>query len=183
MRGLIQLATVSGFDTERLQTIPYNVYVEAESGAAVAIPTGMSLRSQGSECHAGAPDSVSIRVIASRVAGPLDIQTISVQFEQSFDQHGLVWFPNPAFSYLSAMQRPDGLVTNRKSGIGSDRNSVRGLTFETLMARATLFVGIQVTYIGVNQALWTQCMALPLSEPSCKVFHFQYDQWATFPPR
>lgn len=192
LRGLFQLATASGFDVERLTQIPYKVYVEPESGAAVAIPAELSLRTQGNELVAGTRDGLSIRVTAVPVSNPYEIQAAALQFEQTFDPHGLFWVPNPAFSYLTPLQRPDGLITNRKSGMGGDGLSVRGLTFETLMARSPLFVGIQITNIGVDQATWNRCQLLAQDDPSCRSVHRNYDIWAaavlgahlsTFPPR
>jgi hypothetical protein len=191
--GLIQLAATSGMPNDQLQAIRFDVYAEQNSGGSVALPRAAHLIQRGNQCVATITDGLEVSVVASKISNQMEVQQQSVAFESAFDTHGLVWGPDPSFTYGMPMMRPDGLVVRRKNFIGfapPDIGRPVADAFETLMTRGTTFVGVRVVNTKYDPPLFQQCR-LQSTKTGCAAVNAFFNSWvatalavqmSTFPP-
>jgi len=147
---LQQMALLVGLD---IYSLMFDIYVNLDTGATLAIPENLKLKSDGSTCVATRfNQALEIRVAGQTVSSEYQINDASIAFENEITRLiPLQWLPDPEWSYLQPQQRFDGFMVNRKSFYGFNPNDAgyysgqalpTAYGFETLMARSTAFVGI-----------------------------------------
>lgn len=174
--GYYRLAAASGVTAAQLSAFTYAIYAEPTSGASIAVPANAVFRASNGECTASVGDGFTIRVSSSRVASPQDIQFASSAFEARFQQQGLSWVINPAFTYTAPLQRADGLVVNRKSLNGYLGGMPTGGSLETIMARGRVFIGIEVTETKIPAPYLYQCN-MGSNRPECAQLLQDWQKW------
>ena len=182
--GLIQLAGTTGLQGEELMKLSFDIYAEPESGASVALPAGARLESTTQGCTAQLAPGVRIRLSSAAVGNPFDVQRESIAFEAQFPlaATGLYWIPDPSFTYMAPINRPDGLIVRRKTGVGFPLGSLPGQqpptgeTFETLMSRGTLFVGVEVLNTRFSPPTYSRCLQAPQSG-DCPQVNRDFRRW------
>ena len=190
--GLLKIAATTGMSDNQLNAIAFDIYAEQHSGGSVALPKGAHLIRVGRECKAQIAPGIETTVGSARVSSLQQMQQQSVAFEATFNRQGLLWQPDPAFTYLQPMTRPDGLIVRRKNFLGllPPYGRLSGDTFETLMYRGTAFVGVRVTNTKYYVPLFQQCHWQP-TLPNCSQVNNFFATWvaagigvqmSTFPP-
>jgi hypothetical protein len=188
--GLLALANTAALPSQQIQSIKFDVYAEQTSGGSIALPKGAHLIQSGHNCTVSI-DSLDVVVSSSRVGNQFDVQTKSATFDAEFDSHGLMWGPDPGFTYLAPIFRADGLVVRRKNAVGFSAAGVPAAdSFETLMTRGNVFVGIRVTNLNYNPMLFQKCRMYPATS-QCPSVNALFKLWvatalgvqmSTFPP-
>jgi S1-C subfamily serine protease len=144
----------------------YDVYQHASTGATFVVPAGANVTSNSGMCVASSGDIViQIAMIRSGPNDPIG-QQAAVRYEQTIvNPQG--WQPDPAWSYLTAVNRFDGFVVRRKSFVhyGMYANTgwmMDAYLFETLVDRGGVFLGASV----LNRKWTPQIMQL---QQACKI--------------
>lgn len=143
--GLQQLETGIG---GALPTLPFDVYEDAISGATVALPAGVELRTEGPTwCRATMLNGlIDIIVSVTTIAPGSNPDVISNQFELfAATQPAAYWLPDTQWSYIAPFYRPDGLIVRRKAffhWVPNQFNRPTEYMFETLAARNGTFIGV-----------------------------------------
>jgi hypothetical protein len=188
--GFYQLASASGVTFDQIRRFGFAVYSEPLSGGSIAVPKDAVLRELNGECVASLGEGFDIRISSSKVSSPQDIEAASLAFEAKFQPHGLTWALNPAFTYPLPIQRTDGLVVRRKSANGFAGFAPTGGSFETIMARGNVFIGIEVKETRIPSAQIFQCYG-GSNAPQCPQLLQDWQKWiamslgshlSTFPP-
>lgn len=155
--GWSQLATGLGRPLDSFDEMRFDIWTDARSGAAVAVPAGATLRSEGHRCRAilGAGE-VDLQVAGARLSGTAhdgvellaEALTPSRIFQHAWASEFLPWLaPNPAFTYPMPRQAGSALV-KRQSWWGQRPYLMPHYGFETLMAKPEAFIGVA----AVNRA-------------------------------
>ncbi len=144
--GLARLLTFFasyGVDTSNLS---YDIYQDAVSGGALAVPEGKILDGGRVGCAVKVLPNLTMYIQMAHLDQVSDIQPISLAFERTFTPIP-PWYPDPNFTYLQPRQRADGLMVRRKvllhytqyayGNVGWDQ----GATYETLAAKGQWFIG------------------------------------------
>jgi hypothetical protein len=176
--GFQQLAAAFGLPAGQVNAIELAIYTEPRTGASVAVPSEAVLQTEGEECFVRYKDLITIRLTSNEVSSLQEIDLVSANFDLSFDLIGYFWLPNPAYTYWAPLAGVDGLIARRKAGIGYFANQIKGLTFETLVAKDNIFVGLQVTNKNIDQLTWYQCTVSMRTDPGCSEFNEMYMFWA-----
>ncbi len=178
--GLFQLTATSGMSMLELNNVQFDIYSEPLSGASIALPTGSILSARGDECLAQVAQGVRLRLSSALASTPLQVQEKSLAFEGRFPAQatGLYWVPDLSFTYIAPISRVDGLVVRRKNGVGfaPGGNAPRGDTFETLMARGSLFVGFEVLNTEFDPPKYQSCLRNPQA-PQCTQTAAVFQRW------
>jgi S1-C subfamily serine protease len=176
--GLAQLASTSGMSMLELQNVEFDVYAEPSSGASIAVPAGATLSARGDECLAQLANGIRLRLYSAPASNAFEIEQRSLAFEARFPAAatGLYWTPDPSFTYPAPKSRVDGLVVRRKNGVGFSSGMLKGDVFETIMARGSLFVGIEVLNTEFTPAKYQQCLA-DSHTPDCRQVALDFQRW------
>jgi hypothetical protein len=192
--GLMQIAATTGLSNFELMELKFDIFTEPQSGASVALPAGANLVPTSTGCAAEPAPGLRVRLSSSIVSGPANFQQQAHVFEANFPAaaSGLFWRPDPSFTYRTSINRADGLVVQRKNGLGFAPGDAlpEGDAFETLMARGALFVGFEVMNAKYSPPTYQRCLAAPQSTGCSQVVQ-TYLKWvasvlgvhlSTFPP-
>ena len=136
-------------------TYTYDIYLDVATGATLCVPEGMELAMENGLLVGRSPNSaLSYIAWPSTLSGnAMDqsrFQNPSVQFENSiinYSQMYLQYQQDTNFSYRTPIQKPNGIMVNRKAfyGYGQDNYGNYGpvsYLFET-------HIGVQNTYLGM----------------------------------
>lgn len=156
--SLLQLTNFTGMAGFDASAYSYDIYQHLDSGATVAIPTGLQLTEETEGCVArlDQPGHAEIKIVARKVMSREDVESSVDRFHKmAYTSTGLQWQLDPNFSYPVPHARFDGLDVLRRSWIGYEGLPLPGLAqqsaiaFETLMTRRNVFVGVTtITYEG-----------------------------------
>jgi len=156
--SLVQLTTLSGLVGIDMSARSYDVYQHLESGATVAVPEGLELRTTEAGCigEVQRPGRATITILGRTVRSQTDVEAKVDEFHRlAYSAGNLQWQVDPNFSYPGAHGRFDGLQVRRQSFIGytfaTGIPQQQAISFETLMARGSVFVGVTtITYEGAH---------------------------------
>ena len=144
------VAGISTLPRDTIEALRFDVWRNGPSGAAVVLPSGVSLVAAPVGCHAISADGrIEVFVYGAKAADLAAVQAVSVEFETTFAApFGQPLQVDTGLSTLGPqglLTRQDGLVFNRK-GVIFGQMTQDGLhfshLFETLMARSGTFVGV-----------------------------------------
>lgn len=162
--GLNQLAQV--FAMFNPLSFQYDIYQDVNTGATLVVPanselspkTGVPWQVALPYRHTGSP--IWMYVMLEEADSMQQAQNLSIQFEtwisqQYADTH---WTPDPQWSYLTAIQRFDGLLVNRKAWHGINLFGNSKYAFETLAVRNLTFLGAAGVREDVPAYVMQQCV-------------------------
>jgi hypothetical protein len=149
--------------------LTFDVYEDAESGATVAVPSGVQLFAGPSSCRAPMLNGqIELVVSVTRVPAGSNPDVISSQFELfAATPPTFNWAPDPAWTFVTPFFRPDGLVVRRKAFahlVPNQFNLPTEYMFETLAARNGTFIGVAGIRHNDLAAQLCQGGALPLAQ-------------------
>lgn len=174
--GFLAFANIdkSGFE--------YEVYNDRLSGAAVALPLHLELKSSDGICTGGLEGgAIEITVWAKKWANEAEAQQQSVQFEHIMT-HGRPSVLDNSFTYPMLITRPDGLRVRRKSGYIANPQTLTydDYGFETLAVQRGVFLGVAVRRHDPGMRLGQQaqlCVQAP-DAPGCPAIKAFFTDWA-----
>jgi hypothetical protein len=165
--GLIQLES---FFQQPAPQFDIDVYADAQSGAAVALPAGTGLLSNGAGCIATSPDrSLGILVQVTNIpAGDNGMMTASMFEGAAASPVPQFWRQDPAWTNYQPASRPDGLSVIRKAWVcyypQNQYNFPTRYMFETLAVRGRTFLGV-AGFRNNDAVMWACVNRIPM--PSC----------------
>jgi hypothetical protein len=184
--GLQQLEFTFGTIATDLSTVSFDIWVNDESGAAIAVPAGATLTPDTNGCTAHIGPGVDLFITVDRVSSAMDIQSASVSFEQQLASH----FSNPlapdfSYSYPSPRARADGFII-RRAAYGANiplpqaGMAVRAdYAFVAHMSRGQTYIGIggtrQNTIVDVQKA---QACQMKPGDADCAAMRRAFVPWA-----
>jgi hypothetical protein len=184
--GLSQLATI--FQVFDPLSFRYDIYQDLELGAALAVPEGAELRSQGGLIIVQGPGwprmSMALQIRAS--ADIHEAQAQSEAFEQAVTQEGApgtMVVPDPAWTYLAPLQRGNLLVNRKAATRARLRNGfwqAEAYFFGTVATNGRAFLGVAAINKDNSDAtnsLEMQC-SHGYSHPRCPGLIAQLRAWA-----
>ncbi|WP_027132924.1 S1 family peptidase [Geminicoccus roseus] len=155
----------------------FDIWVHADSGAAIALPEGASPEEEDGYCSVENLAGLVVGFAGSEVDGPLDAQASSVAFEtgiaEAFPQ--FFWQVDPAWTYpFPHVNGKDGMVVHRKSfyGISQFTGQPAAYATEALASRGQAFIGIAVIAPEVDYQLLAACQFDPV-QPACQELRAQ----------
>jgi hypothetical protein len=175
--GLEKLLNYFGFLGVNPSQLGYDIYQDATSGAALAVPEGKVLQSGNAGCRVDVLPNLSMYIQMAQLSRPSDMYPVSLAFERTFAPMP-PWAPNPNFTYLQPRQRADGLTVERKALYHVARNNFgqlywdQGALYETLAVKGNWFVGtiaLDTVYKAAAIQLAQQCQMRP-AFPGCEDF-------------
>ncbi|WP_429593051.1 S1 family peptidase [Sphingomonas zeicaulis] len=154
--GLQQLAVVANNADFVTGTAAYDIWLDEENGASIAVPTGSLLVATGGEqCVVNVSPEVQMRITATDLPSTNEfirwqqVEAAATAFTQSVaSQFAIPLMPDPGFTYAMPLNRPsDGFVVRRwaysRMSPGYRMNEVNSeYLFITNMARQNRFYGI-----------------------------------------
>ncbi len=180
--GLAQVASTTALPSSELLALGFDIYTEPTSGASVAVPLGVALVPSDEHCIAEVAPGIRLRLAASPASNRLEVQEKSDAFEAAFPARAtkLYWMPDPTFTYAAPLSRADGLTVRRKTGLGfrAGGGLPTGETFETIMARGSLFVGFEVLNTKFSPPDYQRCLATP-AVGDCPNVNRDYRRWVS----
>ena len=157
-RSLADLATSSATDDlnglhQILSTFPqaidkskifFDIYQDVTSGAVIVIPADMQYQVTGNTIRVfDSSNRHETRVVVARNLTPVEMQQHSVNFEGSFYNPATTWMPDPAFTYLAPVMRPDGLTVRRKAFVAwSTPTTTERYLIETFAYKQGTFLSV-----------------------------------------
>ncbi len=181
--GLQQLTSGMGIKQQELPSIIFDIWIDSDSGASVALPQGVVLRQSGEKCIASLTNGIEMVVRGFKVDGDTvptrqqSVQFASLTFEQSLAKtFNSILAPDLGFTYLSPIFRPDGFVV-RRAGYTLTRPTQNwgvlesDYVFTTHMSRGNRYIGIATTrrnFLLDNNAMQT-CAQAPQGAPCLSV--------------
>lgn len=178
--SLVQITNFTGMAGFDSSAYSYDIYQHLDSGATVAIPSGLQLTAESGACVArlNQPGRAEIKIVGRNVSSNADIVSSINNFHQmAYMSSGLQWQLDPGFSYPMPHNRFDGLEIQRQSWIGYDGGMFAlgvaqqaAIAFETLMTRNDVFIGVTtITYEGQHLTMdkTFECSLIP-GTPFCQ---------------
>jgi hypothetical protein len=190
--GLSQLAAVFGTSVPDLSQLRFEVWVDQESGASVAVPEGASLASQDDYCAASVSPGVElyVRGVHADLGDPNQRLAAAQQASQQFEQDMSTLFPgymqpDPSFTYPAPkMRAADGFVVRRSAYANMRPASAYGdvfsdYAFVTHMVRGADYVGVGATRrdFPVNLQAMQYCQMQP-GDYRCQQMAQLFGGWA-----
>lgn len=165
-----RIAAISARPQNVIDRFRFDIWRHRASGAAVAVPAGVSLQAVGDRCIARLGPLEEV-IQGEPAAGPQDVQQATARFElqiaQEFREYA--WQQDAFLGPGWPMTRADGLVVNRKGAIGLSLTQPKQAHFtETLMARG----GTVVSISAINRNYGPQyqpCIYMPASAECARV--------------
>ncbi|WP_181160203.1 S1 family peptidase [Sandaracinobacter neustonicus] len=189
-RGLQQVLGAVGGALGDPDKARFDVWVDLESGAAIPLPAGSAITPGAVGCIVQVGPHVGISIVthrASQTSGPAmqaEIQNVSQMFEHSFAAifpAGLP--PDPSFTYLTPVSRPDGFMVNRKA-FGAPQqvgpNQLRtDYVFLTHMTRGRSYAAVSAIRSGLVVPADAAMGCFQAGNPAaCAVVLPQFRDWA-----
>lgn len=156
----------------------YHTYQPLEGGAAVAVPDWAELQSTGGKtCQAlGLGGRLSVDFAGTPVQNLFQAEAAAMQYETAYAQRSQrFWQLFQPYSYIGSVQRPDGLVANRKTFIAMEPAGTASLAAESLLVHQLVgtqhatFTGITGAYWSFNFQAYSYCDSAPM-DPACAPF-------------
>lgn len=182
--GLNQLAQV--FAMFNPLAFEYDIYQDVNTGATLVVPAGSELSPKaGAPWQVGLPFShaslpIWMYVMLEETDSVMQAQNLSMQFEAWISQQyaDTQWAADPQWSYLTPIQRFDGLLVNRKAWMGMTLFGNTKYAFETLALRNLTFLGAVGVREDMPAHLMQQCMLLNWQAPQCEQIRQLSMAWA-----
>jgi hypothetical protein len=139
---LLVFFAVFGIDPSNLR---YDIYQDAESGAALAVPEGKLLKG-GQACAVDVLPNLALVYAMVRMNRPSDMYQIGLAYERAITPMPQ-WSPDPNFTYIEPRRRADGMTVERKALLHTGRNAYgqvnwdQGGAYETLAVKGNWFIG------------------------------------------
>lgn len=167
--GLSQLVATADLPPRTLRNFEYWIYTPLSDGAAIAIPTWMSVQSVGTQCEARSPDGRLVVLFGGdRVRDPTMAQMAALAFEQEVQSRTRRnWWPDLNYTYATPLQRFDGLAATRKAWLTNDNSGPPAWGFETLMTKRSTFAGVFAMQYNHNPIRDLNCRYQNPSDPEC----------------
>ncbi|MBI1178964.1 MAG: hypothetical protein GC201_00295 [Alphaproteobacteria bacterium] len=190
--GLSQLAAVFGLTFPDLSALRFEVWVDPQSGASVAVPEGATLTSQGNYCTASVGPGVDlfVRGVHTDAEDANQRMAAAQQASQQFEQDMATLFPaymqpDPSFTYpMPKVRAADGFVVRRSAYANMRPASPYGdvyadYAFVTHMMRGGDYVGVGATRRGitVNPQAMQFCQVQP-ADYQCQQVRQLFAGWA-----
>jgi hypothetical protein len=204
--GLQQLTAVANNLEFTRGAVKYDIWLDEETGASIAVPAGRPLVPSGDgQCVVNVSQEVQMRVTATNVPSPWDyvrqqqVEAAANAFTWSvFYQFEEQPFPDPGFTYPTPLLRPDGFVARRwayaRNAPGDTIGEMKSeYLFITNMALGNRFYGVAALRRNffVNIPTSQACAVQP-SGQGCAALVERFKDWsasavavhlATIPPR
>lgn len=154
--GLMQLAAGLGQPQESIATLRFDIWTDAASGGAVAVPEGAALSPDGDRCRAPLGDGVvDLQLSGTEFASGQapaallqQVSEVSLAFERRWNEEFEPYTTMvPGFTYPAARPASDGII-RRLAWNGQRPGQLPHYVFETVMADSQSFIGIA----AVNRA-------------------------------
>jgi len=160
----------------------YDIYQDATSGGAIAVPEGKTLQGGTVGCRVDVLQNLSMYIRMAPLTVPTDMYPVSLAFENTFTPIP-PWSPDPNFTYTQPRHRADGLTVERKVLFHTQRNGYRqfwdeGGSYETLAVKGNWFIGTMAldrVYRPQTLQMAQQCKLRP-GFPGCEDFRQQMRQ-------
>ena len=121
----------------------FDIYLEATTGATIALPKGMELKQEDGLFYATTYDNQIVILIA--LYETYDVQQMSLEFENMLQAATGVysWQLDSRMSFLIPYYRPDNVVINRKAFFNYQPNRY---LLEALAAKDYTFFGVAMVF-------------------------------------
>lgn len=148
--GLEQIAASFGTTTAAFAELRFELWTEGQSGAAVAVPEGVTVERGAAGCSAalvpGMPPAVQLAWTGRRLRGTppasMDAQRASQHFQAAWGQEFQPFLTaNPAFTYPDIRAAAGGFI-RRMSWWGQRPGAFWHMAFETHLAHPDAYVGV-----------------------------------------
>ncbi|WP_076913171.1 S1 family peptidase [Burkholderia pseudomallei] len=164
--AVIRVAAISTRPQDIISQFSFDLWRHRESGATIAVPTGIGLATVGDRCVAQSATGQFQEIIQGEPATDASqIQAATMRFEMSIAPQfaAYAWQPDIYLTSPGPKTRADGLVVNRKGAIGVSRTTPKAVHIaETLMARNGTVVSVAA--INDNYGIQYQpCIVAPNS--------------------
>ena len=181
--GLQQLVSYFGVNPAAFS---FDVYQQLESGATVTVPAGAILQPGGDGCDASihGGDFV-VHVSLASVNSLQEADMKATQLEQAAAGGPQGWMVDPQFTYLTPVQRFDGLVVRRRAYMhmnpalmytGSPQDKY---FFETMAARRSMLIDASAINNIANAQNRQRAMMCRMNSmlPNCGAENQRTDDW------
>ena len=191
--GLQQLAMSASYSAGLGSEVEFEVWIDEETGASIAIPGGQRLQTNSAgECQADLSDEVQM-IIAAAPIGATDpiqraqqVEAISTAFgAATLGRFEYPLIPDPASTYVMAMNRADGFVVRRRGFVsnrpaGNIESVYSDYLFVTHMTRGNRYYGVASLRRGFvsNLVAAQSCQIAPQGQP-CLAEKAKYVTWST----
>jgi hypothetical protein len=139
---LLVFFAVFGIDPSDLR---YDIYQDATSGAALAVPEGKELKG-GQACSVNVLPNLVLVYAMAHMNQPSDMYQLGLAYERAITPMPQ-WSPDPNFTYVEPRRRADGMTVERKALLHTARNPYgqvhwdQGGAYETLAVKGNWFIG------------------------------------------
>jgi hypothetical protein len=182
--GLLQLTFLVGMANVDATAFSFDIYVDLDSGATVAVPEGLHLEPDSQGCRAASPSGHMEYLIHGRTfPGTMETAVLlAEEFENGIiERSGLYWEYDPNWSHAQPLQRFDGLTVRRLAYLGAPAGTfqVTAYGFETLMFRGTAFVAVAALnydYAVLNNPAAIACHTYGVGE-NCEAVEAFVNDW------
>lgn len=177
----------SGLTAAAINSMEFDLWRNAASGAAILVPHGANLVQQQGSCAATSSDGIVKEVVYGQpVENQVALAAVSAQFERNVSaQYGMVLqqdLPLTTPGTIISQLRPDGLTLFNRKGAVMVRQTPFGPRlahlFATMLARGQMFVGI-MTIDDPYIPFPPQCNLQP-AFPGCAEGSASLRKWAPF---